>query len=393
MVFLQVMAVLVCVYWVVMLVLNVRGLKMIPELTGGKVSGEEPFVSVIVAGKDEEAAIERTVESLLALEYRNYELIVVNDRSEDRTGEILDAVQQRAKETGSQVRFNVIHIETLPEGWLGKNHALYQGYQQASGEYMLFTDADVRFERNALGAAMAYAVQERADHVTMTPTMEASRFWLRAFVHYFLFSLCLLIRPWLPNVDTQDKVGFGIGAFNLISREAYEQIGTHKELRMRPDDDLQLGTMVKRAGLKQRLVTGTKLLTVEWYPTLGAAIRGLEKNTFAGLNYSLLMVLIGVLGQLFAFFLPFVGWLLLGWAGLLYAASVVMMIYLYLQYTRTLSPYRGEEVIALPLTALLFVYIIVRSTYLTLRQGGIYWRGTFYPLKELKRMKQGRGIL
>lgn len=393
MVFLQVIAVLVFAYWVVMTVLNVRGLRMIPELTGGTVDGKEPFVSVIVAGKDEEAAIERTVESLLALEYNNYELIVVNDRSEDRTGEIVDKVRKRAAEAGSKVRFEVLHIEQLPDGWLGKNHALYRGYERARGEYILFTDADVRFERNALGAAMAFAVKEQADHLTMTPTMEAGSFWLRAFVHYFLFSLCLVMRPWLPNVDTQDKVGFGIGAFNLISRKAYEGIGTHRALRMRPDDDLQLGTMVKQAGLRQRLVTGTKLLTVEWYPTLHEAIRGLEKNTFAGLNYSILMVIVGVLGQLLAFFLPFVAWLMLGWAGLLYAASVVMMAYLYLQYTRTLSPYRGEEAVVLPLTALLFVYIIVRSTYLTLRQGGIYWRGTFYPLKELKKMKQGRGIM
>ncbi|ASS76054.1 hypothetical protein CIG75_14550 [Tumebacillus algifaecis] len=389
----QVIAVCVFAFWVLMMVMNARGLKKIPELSGERIDGQQPFVSVIVAGKDEEAAIERTVEGLLALDYQNYELIVVNDRSEDLTGDIVEALQKRAAETGSKVRFETIQIAELPEGWLGKNHALHQGYLRARGDYLLFTDADVRFESNALQAAMAFAIREQADHVTMTPTMEASSFWLRAFVHYFLFSLCLVIRPWLPNVDEQNKIGFGIGAFNLISRQAYEQIGTHRELAMRPDDDLQLGMMVKKAGLRQRLVTGTKLLTVEWYPSLGEAIRGLEKNTFAGLNYSLLLVLLAVSGQLLAFFLPFVGWTLFGWTGLLYLASVLMMANLYLRYTRTLSPYQGEEVFALPLTVLLFVYIIVRSTYLTLRQGGIYWRGTFYSLQELKSMKQGRGIL
>ncbi|MFD2171052.1 glycosyltransferase [Tumebacillus lipolyticus] len=393
MVVLQGIAVLVFLYWVAMFVTNLRGLRMIPELISGTVEGEQPLVSIIVAGKDEEASIERTLDSLLRLDYQNYELIVVNDRSEDRTGEIIARVKERARTARPDLRFELIQIQELPTGWLGKNHALYQGYLQARGEYLLFTDADVRFAPNSLQAAMQFALHEQADHVTMIPTMEAHSFWLRAFVHYFLFSLCLVIRPWLPNIDTQNKVGFGIGAFNLLRRQAYEQIGTHEALKMRPDDDLQLGTMIKQAGLRQRLATGTRLLTVEWYPTLRDAIQGLEKNTFAGLNYSVLLVVVGVLGQLLAFCLPFFGWMMLGWSGLLYGLSVLMMIAVYLRYTTTVSPYSGVEVVALPLTALLFVYIIVRSTYVTLRQGGIVWRGTFYSLQELKKMKQAKGII
>jgi cellulose synthase/poly-beta-1,6-N-acetylglucosamine synthase-like glycosyltransferase len=390
---LQILAVLVVFYWVPMLFLHLWGLPKVPRLPEVRDPlPAEPLVSIIVAGKEEEAAITATLEGLLAQEYEQLELIVINDRSADRTGERMEAVRQRweqgqagAEKSKGVVRFEVVQIAELPSGWLGKNHALYQGYLRAKGEYILFTDADVHFTPYAVRSAMAFFQNLQLDHLTVSPFLVAKTFWLRAFVQFFLYSLCLLKWPWKPNDDNQHKEGFGIGAFNFLTRNAYEKVGTHRAIAMRPDDDLMLGMKIKQARLKQRMGISPQLLQVEWYPSVGEAMRGLEKNMFAGLNYSLWMVFLATAGQLVFFFLPFLAMFGSGWEGWLYLIAVVCNVAIYLLYTRKMTSYSGLEVIALPLTVLLFLFIFLRSTFLTLRRGGIYWRGTFYSLRDLKR--------
>ncbi|HEU4963168.1 MAG TPA: glycosyltransferase family 2 protein [Bacilli bacterium] len=383
-------------YWLAMAVASVFGLRLIPRLQVPSSEGypprEEPLVSIIVAGKDEEEAIADTCRGLLQQRYGRYELIVVNDRSEDRTGERLAEVQRFAEQEGitDRVRFEVVTIHDLPEGWLGKNHALYQGYLRARGDVILFTDADVRFHPDTLRSSIRFFQDHAVDHLTLIPIMSARGYWLQAFVKYFLFSLCLAVWPWLGNIDRQRRTGMGIGAFNMLSRSAYEQIGTHEALAMRPDDDLYLGMKVKREGLRQRLVTAPDFLEVEWYPNLGAAVRGLEKNTFAGLKYSLPLVVVAVAAQFFFFCFPFFAvWLYLGtWQGWLYAGSLLLLLGLYYMFTSKMSHYKGSQIFALPFTVLLFLYIVLRSVYLTYKRGGVYWRGTFYSLQELRNMKK-----
>jgi glycosyltransferase involved in cell wall biosynthesis len=386
------LAVLTLSYWIIMLIDSSRGLPLIHKLPKrDKKIEKEPFVSIIVAAKEEEDSIIQTVKHLLYQDYKRMELIVVNDRSQDLTGQKLDGLKKwSAAKSDIQIRLQVIHITSLPGGWLGKNHALYQGYLQAKGEYLLFTDADVIYQPHALRDAVSYIQEQQADHLVLAPTMITKTFWLRSFVHYFLFSFGLFMRPWRGNIDQQTKHGIGIGAFNLIHRKAYQQIGTHKALALRPDDDLQLGIGVKKAGLKQRVLTGLEQISVEWYPDLSSAIRGLEKNTFAGLKYSLPMALAAIFGQVLALFFPFIAiWLFWDWNSLLYLCSILIMIGLYFAHIRRMTSSPGYEVIGLPITVLLFIYVLIRSTYITLRQGGIYWRGTFYSLAELKKMNRG----
>lgn len=278
--------------------------------------------------KEEEDSITQTVKHLLYQDYKRMEIIVVNDRSQDLTGQKLDGLKKwSAAKHEIQIPLQVIHITSLPMGWLGKNHALYQGYLQAKGEYLLFTDADVIYQPHALRDAIAYIQEQQADHLVLAPAMITKTFLLRSFVHYFLFSFGLFMKPWRGNIDQQTKDGIGIGAFNLIQRKAYQQIGTHKALALRPDDDLQLGIRIKKAGLKQRVLTGMGQIAVEWYPHLSAAIRGLEKNTFAGLKYSLPMAFAAIFGQFFALFFPFVAvWLFWDWSSFLYLFSMIIMI-------------------------------------------------------------------
>ncbi|MDF2716376.1 MAG: nucleotide-diphospho-sugar transferase [Paenibacillus sp.] len=384
---LDALATLTLLYWLVMLYSALSGFKLLRPLPRTSDAGTNtPLVSVIIAAKEEEASIADTVRHLLAQDYPRIEIVAVNDRSLDGTGKRLDELKRWSEQRPStRIPLQVVHVTTLPDGWLGKNHALYQGYLQAKGKYLLFTDADVRFSTTTIRDAVEYVRTSGADHLTLAPMMVAKRFWLRAFVQYFMFSLFLFLRLWRANDDRQHKFGTGIGAFNLITRKAYEAIGTHRAFAMRPDDDLRLGMLVKKARFKQRLLIGKNHLEVEWYPTLREAMKGLEKNMFSGFGYRLPLAIGAMIGQVLVFFGPFAGLMLLPrWSGFAYASSAAIMIGLYVASTRRLSRHSGNDAIALPVSVWILVVVLLRSVYLTIRRGGIYWRGTFYPLSRLR---------
>ncbi|MNI00754.1 Poly-beta-1,6-N-acetyl-D-glucosamine synthase [compost metagenome] len=375
-------------YWIVMLIDSYRGQRLLHSLPRSRTSIDKPpLVSVIVAAKEEEGTILETVKNLLSQDYPRLEIIAINDRSQDATGVRLEELRKWSQDKkGIQSPLKIIHITHLPDGWLGKNHALYQGYVQARGQYLLFTDADVLFHPSAITDAVAFMKETDIQHLTLSPNMITRSFMLSGFVHFFLFSFSLFVRPWRANLDSQHKQGMGIGAFNLVTRQAYEAIGTHQALALRPDDDLQLGISIKRARFRQRILSGRDAIQVEWYRSLKEAVIGLEKNLFSGFRYSLPFVLLGCLGQLLFFTYPWIGMLTLwDWRGVAYAGVVILQIYLYRHHIRTLLGKAGNEAILLPVSSLLLTYVILRSVFLTLRQGGIYWRGTFYALKDLKR--------
>src|SRR6201987_176994 len=127
-----------------------------------------PLVSIVVPARNEEAEIENTLTRLLSLDYRNFEVIAVNDRSTDRTGAIMDRI---AASEGARGKLRAICIDRLPSGWLGKAHAMWMAASQARGTWLLFTDADVSFKPDALRRALAYAESEAADHVVLFPRM------------------------------------------------------------------------------------------------------------------------------------------------------------------------------------------------------------------------------
>jgi cellulose synthase/poly-beta-1,6-N-acetylglucosamine synthase-like glycosyltransferase len=347
------------------------------EKTQGMTDG--PLISVIVAARNEAEHIGASLQSQLSQTYKNVEWILVNDRSEDATGNIMEEL--KAKDS----RIKVIHLDALPIGWLGKNYALAAGYQHSSGEWILFTDADVMYHPDAFSKAAGYFKVLQLDHMTAAPDLSAKPFWLKAFVAFFLFGFSYYKRPWLANYSWS-KTGIGIGAFNLMTRAAYETIGTHASIKMRPDDDLQLGMKVKAAGLKQRIVTALSLIEVEWYPSVKEALAGLEKNTFAGLHYRISMVVFAVMGVFVSQVLPFVTI----FSGnqdtvLLSAANLFLLAVLYTMVTRKMTRFSPLLFFALPFTALLFIFSIIRASFLTFRRGGIVWRGTKYTLSELRK--------
>ena len=341
------------------------------------IRGAAPRVSVVVAARDEERHIEVAVRALLAQDYPDVELIVVDDRSTDRTPELLRAI------AGDEPRLAVVRVDALPDGWLGKNHALQRGADRATGALLLFADADVVLAPDALSRAVRLLELERGDHLTVAPDMLAPTWPLALVVNYFMMWFLLYLRPWRAP-DPRSRAFIGIGAFNLVRASAYQSIEGHRRIALRPDDDIMLGKLLKRSGFRQLIATAQGTVRVEWYRTLGELARGFRKNAFAGLEYSTLMVLGAIAGNLALGVWPFVAvWLTGGAERWLYATAGIAQV---IAYAGPLLARRERLWLAAlyPAAAVLFVGILLAAVGRTLRRGGIEWRGTFYPLAALR---------
>ena len=339
--------------------------------------GEMPSVTIIVPARNEERGIEHALRSVLAQQGPRIEIIVVEDRSEDSTGAIL------ARMAAEDPRLKVVRVTELPKGWLGKNHALWLGAQAASGELLLFTDADIVMAPDTVRRAAAHLVRGGFAHVTMGPHVDMPGALLQAFG--VLFGLCftLFTRPWKAR-DPRSPRHVGVGAFNLVRSDEYRRIGTHQAIAMRPDDDMKLGKLVKKHGLTQDFVIGADAIRVEWYHSVREAVLGLRKNGFAGIDYRLSLVLLATVSQLLFFVWPFIAVFVTGGATrILYALALAFIFFLFAGMAR------GQKVplvhgLLVPVASLLFIYVVWNATLYALVHRGIEWRGTHYPLDELK---------
>jgi cellulose synthase/poly-beta-1,6-N-acetylglucosamine synthase-like glycosyltransferase len=340
-------------------------------------SGKLPKVSIIVPARNEERNIREALRSLLALDYPDYELLVVNDRSTDRTGQILDEMAAQAP------RLKVLHVGDLPAGWLGKNHAMHFAAQQARGELLLFTDADIVFEPTALARAVGYFEQQRLDHLAIGPETRMPSWLLSSFVVLFCILFYLYIRVWgIRNPKSTAHVG--IGAFNLVRAEVFRRLGGFQPIAMRPDDDLKLGKLVKAGGCRQDLLAGAGMLSVEWYSSVRELAVGFEKNAFAAVDYNLPFVVLYTSSILVFNVWPFAAvFLTWGPTRWLYLACVLALWSMAWGCAREIrQPW--HTALGFPVSALLLVLISWRSVLLTYWRGGIRWRDTHYSLAELR---------
>ena len=339
---------------------------------------ECPRLSIIVPACNEAATVEPAMRSLLRVDYPALEIIAVEDRSTDSTGEILDRLAHE------DARLRVLHLGTLPAGWLGKNHALHQGAALATGEWLLFTDADVVYEPDALRRAVALAQGGDWDHLVAYPQMVAEGFWERAFISFFMVIFNIRFRTW-EAAQKRGKGYVGVGAFNMVRAGVYHQLGGHERLKMDVADDVHLGKLIKLSGYRQCLAEARERIRVRWAFGLRGVIHVLTKNAFAGHDYSWLLIARSIVGLGIVAVWPWLGLFSGPWpARLLCGTAPVAMLVLQAFFSR-----RGGAAtiyaLAWPLAALLFLYISIRSGVLTERQRGVYWRGTFYPLDELRR--------
>ena len=366
-----------------------------------------PRVSIIVPARNEQETIEQALRTLLALDYENYEVVAVNDRSTDRTGEIMErlAGERPPSKDEEQVQgrknphvwpnrpevgqpavpvLRVIHQTELPPGWLGKTHAMWTGANQACGDWLLFTDADVLFKPDSLRRALAYAETEPADHVVLFPRMIMKRPGEYMMIAFFQTMFMFGHRPWkVADPSTDDHMG--VGAFNLVRRRVYEAVGTYEALRMEVLDDMKLGKVVKKAGFAQRNVFGGDLISIRWAHGAFGIVNNLTKNFFAVLSFQSWRTLLSAVALALVNLGPFLGiWLAHGWARLPYAIALssVFLIYLGLSWRSSVPPY---YFFLHPVSTAMFTYTLLRSMFLTLWNDGIVWRGTKYSLEELRK--------
>ncbi|MEO8358441.1 MAG: glycosyltransferase [Vicinamibacteria bacterium] len=346
----------------------------------GPSPGLWPKVSVIVPCRNESAAIEGAMSSLLGMDYPHLEIVAVDDRSEDNTGALLDALAKRDS------RLTVLHLSALPEGWLGKNNAMHQGAMRSSGSWILFTDGDVVFERDALKRSVAFASDRGLGHFVALPQFIADGFLERAFVSTFAIALAIKLNPSQLAVPKSGAY-VGVGAFGLVRRSAYEKIGGHTRLAYEVADDLKLGLLLRRNGVAQGCLDSDRMVTVRWQNGLIPTLRGLEKNAFAGCEWNTALAIFAVGGVVCAAvfpYLPLVVALPL-WTYPFALVAGLLPVLMAAGSARRMSGGSGLEGLLAPVGAVALGGVIAWSTALALVRRGIIWRGTFYPLSELRR--------
>jgi glycosyltransferase involved in cell wall biosynthesis len=358
----------------------------VPDIAGddyAPTDGPElPAVTIVVPARNEEAHLEAGLHSLLALDYSNFHIVAIDDRSTDRTGEILDRLA-----AASDGRLQSLHVTELPAGWLGKTHAMWLGAQQTSSDWLLFTDADVVFRPDALCRAIACAEGLKADHFVLFPTLEMRTLGEKLMLSFFQLLFVFGHRAWkVPDPNSRDHMG--AGAFNLIRRSVYEEIGTYRRLRMSVLDDMNLGELVKCAGYRQQCAFGRDLIRLRWIQGGPGLIDNLTKNLFAVTHYSILRTLGACALMLFLNEMPWIGLafapgLTRGGCGV--AVASIACLYVGMSWY---SPVRPLYVLTHPLSSALFGYAILRSMITALWNGGVTWRGTLYPLDELRKQRE-----
>jgi cellulose synthase/poly-beta-1,6-N-acetylglucosamine synthase-like glycosyltransferase len=348
-----------------------REIELLPE-------ADLPKVSLVIAARNEAAAIRPALETLLRQEGVPLDILVVNDRSEDDTG----AIARRIAEADPRVR--VIDTETLPEGWLGKNHALHLGAADARSKWLLFTDGDVMMSPTAVARAVSYAEREKLDMLAVAPELRMPTPLANLFAGTFVLLFYQYARPWLARRKSSRR-HIGVGAFNLIRTSVYRAVGGHSRIPLRPDDDMALGKVVKLAGFAQDALHGTDAVIVTWYTSLREAVLGLEKNAFTGLKYSLTAVVAACLAILLFGVGPWIGvFATSGPTQLLFLGCIVTSIALYVDSTSS-SGADPRFAPAFPIALVVFCYIIARAALLAVTRGEVRWRGRGYPLDQLRR--------
>jgi Glycosyltransferase like family 2 len=375
-----VLSLLIASFWVLIGLQTAYGAKKLPRIRNiaPAADAECPGISLIFAARDEEAKLPEALRTLAGLNYPRLEIVAVDDRSQDTTGRMLDEFAAR------DPRCHAVHVTELPDGWLGKPHALQSAYEATSGEWLLLTDADVKFEKSALRRAMALAQRDKLDHLTLIADVEMHTFWETVALTFFGLAFYLGSMP--HRVSNRKSAAYmGVGAFQLLKREVYEKIGTHRKLAMEVVDDMKLGKLVKQGGFRSGVAIAEEFVSVRWHSGLGNIIRGVTKNFFAVFGYNVMVAVVALVAMVVLHLVPFVGvFAAHGWARAFYAAAVVIMLCMHagVDLANRVSPLYA---LTHPIGAVLFCYMIARSAAVTLWQGGVSWRGTFYPLKELKK--------
>jgi len=343
----------------------------------------ESEITVIVPARNEEASIENTLRSLLAATGVRLQIIAVDDRSTDGTGARMDQLAAESAAADGRHSLSVLHVSELPDGWLGKPHAMAMAAMQVRSPWLLFTDGDVLFDARALEIALREAEARKVDHLVLAPTVitrSATEIAMLATMNMISQGM---VRLWKVS-DPRARDFIGVGGFNLIRRAVYEKLGGFDALRMEVLDDLRLGWRVKQAGYRQCVIVGRDLVRLRWLHGALDVIHLAEKNGFAAYRYRVGLTLLASVGLFTLAVLPLIA---VAAGGLALVAGLIAYLAVALTFWGnrkiTAAP-PWLAVLHAPAT-LVVLFALLRSMTLALARQGIDWRGTRYPLSELRR--------
>jgi len=338
-----------------------------------KPHGDLPLVSVMIPARNEAAVIGATIKRLLDQNYPNYEILLLDDNSDDGTGQIArDAADGDPKLT-------VVNGQPLPAGWMGKNWACHQMAQQARGEILLFTDADVIWAPTALGGLVQHMQRTQADLFTVWPTQHTVTGWERLTVSL----MALVILGYLPVIGTH-YVPFGIfGAANgqcmAWRRHAYKQVGGHATVSDNVLEDVTLARMVKAAGLRLRMTDGNRQVSCRMYTDWPSVRDGYAKNILAGYG-SVPALVAATIFHILVFLVPWL-WLiaglfnpdLVGWPA--WAIALIILGLSIRALTAAYTHQRIADALLMPLSVILMTRIAFQAIWWHYTQGGPSWKG------------------
>ena len=225
-------------------------------------------VSVIVPARDEELNIGNCLSRLIRQDHKDYEIIVVDDRSTDRTGHLVENFKKISK-----IPIKIVRIEKLPPGWTGKNHAMFAASRAASGEWLLFTDADTTHAPHSVRTALLKAESEKADLLTLAPQVECRSFWENTVQPLAIGSLALWFNSEEVNKDGSQKV-LANGQFILVRKKAYEAVGGNESVKNEVVEDVELAKKIRAGGFKVLFLNGTLLYSTRMYSSLEQILKG-----------------------------------------------------------------------------------------------------------------------
>ncbi len=353
-----------------------RSMMAVRAVPDHPVRSHVPMVSMIVPACNEASTLEAATRAKLTAQYPNLEIILVDDRSTDETGKIAERL------AAQDPRVRVVHVTELPEGWLGKVHALHRGTMEAKGEWLLYCDADVHLSPTILRRVVAEAEVQSLDYVSLIPRLRAGPFWRDVAFAAMVRVILLVGRGW--KVRSGDvHAAAGTGVFGLVRRSAYAKTEGFEHLRMEVVDDAAFAQMMKRTGARCEVFLGKGDATLDFYPTLRDLAHGLEKNAYGGLGgYNLLrhmaviMVMLAIeVGPWLALLVP---------QGRVLAGLVIVLL---AGTQGLLAHWMGQSIpraIVPSVGALLMIAILARGGYVVESRGYIEWRGTRYPLDLLR---------
>jgi chlorobactene glucosyltransferase len=360
-------------------------------------SRDLPFVSILVPARNEEGKIARCLDSLLKQDYPNFELIVIDDRSTDKTGEIIEDFARRDS------RITFVKGKDAPAGWIGKCNALAHAVGYASGEYYVFTDADTYHEPNSIRDSISYAVENKADLVSFVPLQELGSAWERLVMPVLLSSF-LNGDPFHSVNDPEAKRAYAYGQYILCRRSSYLAVGGHQSVRDEIVEDHAIGRVFKEKGYKILVADGKTLYSVRMYTDFTSLWQGWTKNLYSLIDSSVPNLILILLMINMTVTVPYVQLVLVASRALsgdvspnlqLMESLVAIQFAVLAVWWRVTQEHRAGVnwlgYFQLPLGGLAVTALYVHAAYLVLSGSNVNWKGRQYRVNTSKTIQSEAG--